>query len=172
MHRFTGLAGVPRCRFRLDHARSCRGTAPCVAPNVKRLRVSDGGGRLQEVPDAAGEVALEAADGFAGGLAFGLFAGAVVARLGVAAGAGDGDAVNGRVDLAVAAAIEAVAVDLARADRDRCKAYGARELGVALEAAGAGDHDALAARDQEPLKGARNMPAVLKRPDSLAGQAP
>jgi hypothetical protein len=31
-------------------------------------------GRLQEVPDAAGEVALEAADGFAGGLAFGAFA--------------------------------------------------------------------------------------------------
>ena len=38
-----------------------------------------GGGRvgLEQVPDAAGEVALEAADCFAAGLAFGLLAGEV-----------------------------------------------------------------------------------------------
>jgi hypothetical protein len=47
------------------------------------------------VPDAAGEVAFEAAQGFAVGLAFGAFAGEVVARFGVAARAGDGDAVDG-----------------------------------------------------------------------------
>ena len=35
------------------------------------------GGGLEEVPDAAGEVAFEAADGFFGGLAFGAFAGDV-----------------------------------------------------------------------------------------------
>jgi hypothetical protein len=69
---------------------------------------------LEEVPEAAGEVALEAADGFFGALAFGAFAGNVVLGLGVAAQAGDGDAMDGRVDLAVAAAVEAVAVGLAR----------------------------------------------------------
>jgi hypothetical protein len=57
----------------------------------------------------------------------------------VAARAGDGDAVDGGVDLAVAAAVEAVAVGLAGADRDRCDAAGAGELGVGGEALGAGD---------------------------------
>ena len=98
-----------------------------------------GRGGLEEVPDAAGEVAFEAADGFAGGLAFGAFAVEVGARLGVAAGAGDGDAVNGRIDLAVAAAVETVAVCVARADGDRGNAGGACELGVAGKAGGAGD---------------------------------
>ena len=58
-------------------------------------------GVAEEVPDAAGEVAFEAADGFFGGLAFGSFAVEVGAGFGVAAGAGDGDAVDGGVDLAV-----------------------------------------------------------------------
>ena len=70
---------------------------------------------MEEVPDAACEVALEAADGFAVGLAFGGLAGEVGLGFGVAAGAGDGDAVDRGVDLAVAAAVEAVAVGLARA---------------------------------------------------------
>jgi hypothetical protein len=70
-------------------------------------------GLVEEVPDAAGEVAFEAADGFAVGLAFGGLAGDVVAGFWVAAGAGDGDAVDGGVDLAVAAAIESVAVGVA-----------------------------------------------------------
>ena len=39
-----------------------------------------GVGRLEEVPDAAGEVAFEAADRFFGALAFGAFAGDVVLR--------------------------------------------------------------------------------------------
>jgi len=47
------------------------------------------------------------------GLAFGGLAGDVVACLGVAAGAGDRDAVDGGVDLTVAAAIEPVAVCVA-----------------------------------------------------------
>ena len=75
--------------------------------------MSVGGWRLEEVPDAAGEVAFEAADGFAVGLAFCAFAGDVGAGFGVAACAGDGDAVDGGVDLAVAAAVEAVAVGVA-----------------------------------------------------------
>src|SRR4051794_6717329 len=96
-------------------------------------------GRLEEVPDAAGEVAFEAADGFFGALAFGAFAGDVVLGFGVAAQAGDGDAVDRGVDLAVAAAVEAVAVGLAGTDWDRGDAGGPGELGVACEATGAGD---------------------------------
>ena len=67
---------------------------------VKKLMVMavflDRVGRLQESPDVAGEVALEAADGFAGGLAFRVAAGDVVLGCGVAAGAGDDDAVQAR----------------------------------------------------------------------------
>jgi hypothetical protein len=66
------------------------------------------------MPDAPDEVALEAADGVAVGLAFGAFA----------------LEVDGAVDLAVAAAVQAVAVGLARADRDRRDASGAIELGI------------------------------------------
>jgi hypothetical protein len=73
-------------------------------------------GRLQEVPDAAGKVALEAADGLAGGLAFASFAVEVGLGFGVASGAGNGDPVQRGVELAVAAAVETVAVGLARAD--------------------------------------------------------
>ncbi len=58
---------------------------------------------LEQSPDVAGEVALEAADRFAGALAFAASAVDVVARLGVAARAGDDDAVQRGVDLAVAA---------------------------------------------------------------------
>src|SRR3954453_19106468 len=98
-----------------------------------------GRGGLEEVPDAAGEVAFEAADGFFGALAFGAFAGDVVLRLGVAAQAGGGDAMDRGVDLAVAAAVQAVAVGLAGTDRDRSDAGRAGELGIACEAVGAGD---------------------------------
>ena len=41
-----------------------------------------GWGRAQEAPDAAGEVAIEAADGFAVGLAFGGLAASDVSRVG------------------------------------------------------------------------------------------
>src|SRR5436190_23991358 len=71
------------------------------------------GGRwvgLEEVPDAADEVALEAADGLAAGLALGLSAREVGGGLGVEASLGDGEAVQGAVELAVAAAVEAVAL--------------------------------------------------------------
>src|SRR5512133_3396560 len=98
-----------------------------------------GRGGLEQAPEAAGEVALEAADGFFGALAFGAFARDVVLGLGVAAQAGDGDAVDGRVDLAVAAAVQSVAVAVAGADGDRGDAGGARELGIAGESVGAGD---------------------------------
>jgi hypothetical protein len=93
----------------------------------------------QEVPDAAGEVAFEAAHGFEAGLAFDAFAGQVVARFGVAAGAGQGDAVDGGVELSVAAAVKSVAVGLAGADGDRGDAGGAGELGLGGKAPGASD---------------------------------
>jgi hypothetical protein len=85
-------------------------------------------GRAQELPDAAGEVAFEAADGVALGLAFGLLACEVVAGLLVAAAARDGDAVDGGVVLAVAAAVQAMANGSAGADGDRGQAGGACEL--------------------------------------------
>jgi hypothetical protein len=67
-------------------------------------------GRAQQLPDAAGEVALERADRFTVGLAFGLLARDELDGFGVTAGAGDRDAVNGGVDLTVAAAIEEMAI--------------------------------------------------------------
>jgi hypothetical protein len=67
-------------------------------------------GRAQQLPDAAGEVALEAPDRFAMGLAFCLLARDELERLLMAARAGDSDAANRRVDLTVAAAIETMPV--------------------------------------------------------------
>src|SRR5215207_267789 len=81
------------------------------------------GGRgvgLEQVPDAAGEVALEAADGFAAGLAVGLLAGEVGGGLGVQTALGDRQAVERAVELAVAAAVEAVALRSSGGCRDRC----------------------------------------------------
>ena len=91
-------------------------------------------GGLEEVEDVAGEVSFEAAERFAGGLAFGAFAGEVGLGRSVGAGAGDGDAVQRRVELAAAAAVEPLAVGAARADGDGGDAGGAGELGVAGEA--------------------------------------
>jgi hypothetical protein len=48
---------------------------------------------LEEVPDAACEVALEAADCFAAALAFGLSTGEIGGGVGVEASLGDGEAV-------------------------------------------------------------------------------
>src|SRR3954447_7401825 len=89
------------------------------------------GGRgvsLEQVPDAAGEVALEAADGFAAGLAVGLPARGGGGRFGVDAAFGDREAVQGAVELAVAAAVEAVALGSSGGGGDRCRASGAGEL--------------------------------------------
>jgi hypothetical protein len=53
----------------------------------------DGGRGVQQPPDGAGEVALEAPDGFAAALAFGLFAREIGGGLRVEAALGDGEAV-------------------------------------------------------------------------------
>jgi hypothetical protein len=67
-------------------------------------------GPAQQLPDAADEVTLERADGLAVGLALGLLARDELDRLGVTARPSDRHAVNGGVDLTVAAAIEPVAI--------------------------------------------------------------
>jgi hypothetical protein len=107
-------------------------------------------GRLEQSPDAAGEVALEAADGFAGALAFATSTLDVVAGFGVAAGAGDDHAVQGRVDLAVAALVEPLALRGARAGGDRRDARRASQLRRCREALGAGDLADELGRDQRP----------------------
>jgi hypothetical protein len=63
---------------------------------------------LEEAEDAAGEVALEAADGFAARLAFRLSAGEVGGGVGVQAALGDREPMQRAVELAVAAVVEAV----------------------------------------------------------------
>ena len=112
-----------------------------------------GVGRLEEVPDAAGEVALEAADRFFGALAFGAFAGDVVLGFGVAAQPRDGDAVDRGVDLAVAAAVEPMPLGVAGTDRDRGDASRPGELGVAGKPLGAGDLADELGRGQRPEPG-------------------
>ena len=67
----------------------------------------------EEVVEAAREVAFEAAERSLPGLALGLLAGQVGLGGRVVAGAGDGDDVQRVVELAVAAAVEPVALALA-----------------------------------------------------------
>jgi hypothetical protein len=76
------------------------------------LLLCQGGARFQRVEDDADEESFEAADGFAAAFSFGLFAFEVGAGVGVVAGLRDRDAVEGGVELAVAAAVEPVALDL------------------------------------------------------------
>ena len=80
--------------------------------------------------DAADEVAFEAADRFAFGLAVGALLGEVDRGAGVAAIRMIGEHVEGAVEAAVAARIEAVAVSASAGDGDRGAAGQAGELGV------------------------------------------
>src|SRR5688500_16891510 len=128
---------------------SPKGTGSCLRPaqrQASRLRrrarrspgpallLCQGGARFEGVEDDAGELALQAADGFAAALAFGLFAFEVGAGGWVDARLGDRDAVQGAVELAVAAAIEPVAAVLAGAGFEWCDAGVTGELGICLEA--------------------------------------
>jgi len=65
-------------------------------------------GVLHEAVEVAGEVALEEAGGFAGRLAFGYTACDVAAGRGVVLSAMKDDRVQGAIELAIAAAAEAV----------------------------------------------------------------
>jgi hypothetical protein len=68
----------------------------------------------------------------------------------MAAGAGDDHAVQRRVDLAVAALVESVALRVARAGGDRGNPGGAGELGRRGEALSAGDLADEFGGDQRP----------------------
>ena len=118
---------------------------PCGrgAALVKQRRISADGrgfGWLGEVLehgaiDDGGEVSLEASAGLGAGLALGAFAGEVGAGFGVPAGLDHGDGEQGPVELAVAAAGEAVAVGVAAGGGDRCGAGVRGERGRAAEVA-------------------------------------
>ena len=84
-------------------------------------------------------MALEAADRLAVGLAFRGLAVDVGAGLRVAAGASDRDAMDRGVDLAVAAAIETVAIGAPGTDWDRREPGRSRELRIAGEPVSTGD---------------------------------
>jgi hypothetical protein len=94
---------------------------------------------VEAAVDDVGEVALERAACFSFRLTLGLFAGEEGAGAGVDAGLHDRDPVEGGVELAVAAAVEAVvAGGLAGAAGDRGDAAEAGEGGAAAEAADIG----------------------------------
>jgi hypothetical protein len=82
------------------------------------------------VQDRAYELALEAAQRLFASFAFGLFALQVGASGLVATALGDGDPVDGAVELAVAAAVEAVALLGAGGGGDRGDAGEAGELAL------------------------------------------
>ena len=84
-------------------------------------------------------MSFEAADGFPSAFAFVLFAFEVGAGGWVDAALGDGDAVEGAVELAVAAAVESVALVFAGAGVEWCDAGVAGELGVRAEAVDGAD---------------------------------
>ena len=75
------------------------------------MLLCQGGTRFQGVEDDADEESFEAADRFTATLAFGAFAFEVGACWLVDAGLRDRDAVEGGVELAVAATVEPVALD-------------------------------------------------------------
>src|SRR4051794_21408782 len=105
---------MPQASFRLGRRMLllCQGEAASGHVAVDGGRLGGHRGRgvagVQESPDAAGEVAFEAAQRLAAALAFGLLAGEVVGGLGVESALGDGEAVERAVELAVAAFVEAV----------------------------------------------------------------
>src|SRR5687768_12507999 len=91
--------------------------------------------RLQEPEDAASEIALEAAQRFAAVLAFGALARDVGGGRGIQPRSRDGEAMQRAVELAVAAAIQAMAIGAPGGRGDRCHAACPGELGVAGEPA-------------------------------------
>ena len=97
-----------------------------------------GRGLVEHVPDAAREMAFEAADRFPLGFAFAVSSIEVCTGRGVCPGAGEGDDVDRAVELAVAAAVQPVAFGVPRAGGDRGGACVASEARVGRESLGAG----------------------------------
>ena len=114
-------------------------------------RVSwDAVGVVEEVVDASDEVAFEAADRFSVRLAVAALFGDVDRGPGVVEELGEREHVEGVVELAVAAGIEAVAVGASGGDRDRRASGEPRELRVAGEAVNPGDLADQLGGDQHP----------------------
>ena len=109
----------------------------CVGMWVGRPRRWRSGG-VEDSPDVAGEVTLEAADRFSLALAFGVLALEVGASGRVGACAGEGDDVDRAVQLAVAAAVQPVALGVAGAGGDGGDPGVAGEARVGREALCAG----------------------------------
>ena len=89
---------------------------------------------MHDAVEVAGEVALEEPDGVACCFAFGDAAGDVVAGRGVVLAAVQDDRVEGAVELAVAAAAEAVTCRETARGRERCHAGEAGEGGLGADA--------------------------------------
>jgi hypothetical protein len=122
-------------------------------------------------------VAFEAAQRLFAALAFELLARQVGASRFVKAGLADRDAMEREVELAVAAAVEAVAVGASRGGRDRCGRSRARELCVRLEALdargladdlGGGQHAAAVELQQLGRVGAHRRAELALEPPALA----
>jgi hypothetical protein len=77
------------------------------------LLLCQGGARFEGIEDDADEESFQAADRLAAALALAAFAFEVVAGGRVVAALGDGDPVEGGVELAVAAAVESVSLGAA-----------------------------------------------------------
>jgi hypothetical protein len=90
---------------------------------------------IEQTEESASQVALEAAADLAIALALLATVGHVGQRLRVVQHAAEGDRVQGSVELAVAAPVEAVTDDLARGSFDGCHASQAGESGFVTEAA-------------------------------------
>ena len=73
----------------------------------------------EEVVEASGELSFEASESTLGRLAFGSFAGQVLAGFGVVLGAGDRDDVQRVVELPITATVEPMLVALTRGALDR-----------------------------------------------------
>jgi hypothetical protein len=100
-------------------------------------------------------------------LALGFFSRQVGAGGRVVAGAGDGDDVQGVVELAVAAAVESVAVALPGGAGDRRRAGLAGETGVAWESLGAGGAADQQRRGQGTAAGLGEQPGTVRRDQGM-----
>jgi hypothetical protein len=120
---------------------------------------------LQCRVDGPDELSFEAAERLATTLALGLLALEVGAGRRVDASLRDRDPVQGAVQLAVAAAIEPVALVLARAGVERCDAGVAGKLGIGAEAGDRSDfaeqlgggQAAAAGQFEQPRRGRRGL---------------
>jgi hypothetical protein len=149
----SGLAGaehwVGRCAGLFDHSLLAgpfgdRGRVGLSGRPAVGGLLAVGGRVCEEVVEATGEVALEAAQRALGGLAFSFFASEVLLGRWVALGAGDRDDVQRVVELAVPAAIEPVLGALPRGARDRGGPRlqpEARVFAELLDAGGVADQD-------------------------------